>query len=72
MNSSNSNEISSIHDQSKIDEINERTASLSTISNKYIRELAIQEGISNYIFFFSYFFKKTKTLKKKRFEFKGV
>lgn len=47
MNSSNtnSNEISSIHDQSKLDEINERTASVSTISNKYIRELAVQEGI---------------------------
>ena len=49
MNSS-SNEISSIHDKSKLDEINEKTPSVSSISNKYIKELAIQEG-KNFLYY---------------------
>ena len=41
----NSNEISSIYDKSKIEEINDKNQSISSISNKYIKELAIAEGL---------------------------
>ena len=40
----NSNEISSIYDKSKNDGINERNPSVSSIGNKYIKELVISEG----------------------------
>jgi len=40
----NSNEISSIYDKSKNDGICEGNNSVSSIGNKYIKELVISEG----------------------------
>lgn len=41
-----SNDLSSIYNKSKHEEIPEKNQSVSSISNKYIKELAIAEGLS--------------------------